>query len=210
MGVFETIISQGIMHSRIPAKTQEARNWYRLMTRTTGAVVRAGGPEAGRIDYGKINTNKLTNDYAHRGVMNIVPGQMYMYHYDPKHKDTLPYYDRFPVIFPFRVEKDRFWGINLHYLDLRHRAILMDALYDLRNNNRYDETTKLKMSYQILKGASQYRYFAPCVKNYLFSHTKSKFILINPAEWDIAAFLPTESFSKKTKAQVWAESRKAM
>lgn len=25
-------------------------------------------------------------------------GQMYMFYYDPKHKKTLPYYDRFPLI----------------------------------------------------------------------------------------------------------------
>lgn len=127
--------------------------------------------------------------------------------YDPKWKDELPFYDRFPLVFPFRVESDRFWGINLHYLPLRPRAILMDALYDLKNNDRYDTSTKLKMSYQTLNNASKFKYFKPCVKCYLFSHMKSQFMYINPTEWDVALWLPTEKFTKATKTQVWAATK---
>jgi hypothetical protein len=31
---------------------------------------------------------------------------------------------------------------------------------------------------------------------------------IYPSEWDVALFLPTERFAKKSKTQVWAESKK--
>jgi len=34
-------------------------------------------------------------------VDSVEPGGMYMFLYDPKTKAKLPYFDRFPLIFPF-------------------------------------------------------------------------------------------------------------
>ena len=208
MGIFENLLLAGVRAGQMPARTEQARNWYRLMARATGAKIREGGTRAGRIDFGKINEQKLLATYADRGQTTIVPGAMYMYHYDPKFKEELPFYDTFPVVFPFRVEGDRFWALNLHYLDYRYRAILMDALYDITNNKKYDETTRLQMTYKLLLSSSKFKYFKPCVKQYLFSNVKSKLIYIYPSEWDIAAFMPVEKFQKQTKTQVWADSKK--
>ena len=208
MGVFETILKDGISRGHLPAKTQGARTWYRDAARDFGSRIRVGGEEKGRIDYGKTNPATLMKDYPQNMTDSIMPGSMYMYHYDPKHKDTLPYYDRFPLVFPFRVEKDRFWAINLHYLPLPHRAILMDALYDLANNKRYDATTSLKMSYKMLSKAAKFRYFAPCVKCYLISHLRTKLMYVEPEAWDVAIFLPTARWSGATASQVYAESKK--
>ena len=36
---------------------------------------------------------------------------------------------------------------------------------------------------------------------------KSPLLLIEPADWEIAIFLPTESFRKVDKNTVWSESR---
>ena len=52
------------------------------------------------------------------------------------------------------------------------------------------------------------RYFKPCFKHYLSEHVNSKLLLIEPADWEIAIFLPTESFRKVSKETVWKESRK--
>jgi hypothetical protein len=103
-----------------------------------------------------------------------------------------------------------FYGINLHYLPPSLRANLMDALYSITNNKRYDENTKLRISYATLKNASKYRYFKPCFKHYLASHVKSRFIEIQPVEWDIALFLPTERFEKAGKSKVFADTRKML
>jgi hypothetical protein len=187
--VFDTIITQGVRAGQIPARTDAARTWYR-------------NAAAGKS---RINERKMMRE-AERLTSKIFPGSMYMFFYDPKYKDTLPFYDRFPLIFPFRVESDRFWGINLHYLNLQHRAVLMDGLYDLSNNNRYDETTKLRLSYSMLNRAAKFRYFKPCVKQYLFDQTQSRFMYIYPSEWDIALFLPTERFQKATKGSVHSQS----
>lgn len=191
-GVFDTIITQGVRSGQIPSRTDAARKWYRETA----------------SDYGRISERAMLRRNTDRLTSTIKPGDMYMYMYDPKYKDTLPFYDRFPLVFPFRVESDRFWGINLHYLPLNYRAILMDGLYDLVNNKRYDESTRLRMSYQALSSASKFRYFEPCVKQYLFSQLNSKFMYVYPSEWDIALFLPTERFAKASKTQVFANSRK--
>lgn len=207
MGVFEKILYDGISRGHVPAKTLSAREWYREAGRNFEAKIRK---DQSRVDFRRNLDKKIMKDYKNREEEIVKPGQMYMYRYDPKYKDTLPYYDRFPLIFPFRVKSDRFWGINLHYLPLPLRAKLMDSLHDITNNNRYDDSTKLKISYQILNSSSKMRYFKPCVKQYLFTHTRSKFMYIRPEEWDISIFLPLENFAKKTKSQVWSITKESL
>ena len=141
----------------------------------------------------------------------IRPGYMYLYMYNPKHKATLPFYDRYPLVFPFKAVEGGFLGINLHYLPPILRARLMDALYDRVSNKKYDETTRLKISYEILNSASRYRYFEPCIKRYLYSHLQTKFLLIPANEWDYALFIPFERFEKQgmriNKEIVFRDSR---
>jgi len=132
-------------------------------------------------------------------------GKMYLFTYSAKHKDTLPYWDRFPLIFPIEYYSDGFLGINLHYLPPMLRARLMDTLRQTANNNKLNKTTKLRISYEILKGAAKYRYFKPCVKRYLFSHVASNFLYISPDEWDIALMLPMQSFQTSTRPYITAE-----
>jgi len=190
--VFDTIITTGVRAGQIPARTDAARAWYRDAAQS----------------FGKVNERRLLAGDATRMVNIIKPGNMYMFMYDPKYKETLPYYDRFPMIFPFRVESDRFWGLNLHYLPHTLRARLMDALYDTATNQRFDETTKLRMSYKMLQSASKIKFFEPCVKQYLYTQLNSKFLYVYPSEWDIALFLPLERFAKASKTQVWSQSKK--
>ena len=58
------------------------------------------------------NTNQVLKDT--KMVDRIYPGDMYLFFYDPKMKDTLPYYDRMPLVLPFSLVTDGFYGINLH------------------------------------------------------------------------------------------------
>jgi hypothetical protein len=129
-----------------------------------------------------------------------------MFFYDPKGKATLPYYDIFPMIFPIGFQEGGFLGINLHYLPPYYRAKLMDALYSTANNNKYDESTKLKISYEMLNSASKFGAFAPCVKRYLWDHVQSKFLYVEPTNWDTALMLPLERFQKATKTKVFNDS----
>ena len=189
--VFDDLLAKGVRAGEVPARTDSARAWYRDRARTT-----------------RIQPQTLIKSDRERLTSRVMIGRMYHFFYDPKHKKTLPYYDRFPLIFPFKRVRGGFLGINLHYLPLRLRAKLMDELYGLTRDNRYDEDTRLKISYNVLNGAAKYKYFKPCVKHYLTPHVKSRFLEVYAAEWDIALFLPTERFVGAGKGKVQADSRK--
>ena len=131
---------------------------------------------------------------------------MYFYSYDPKLKQILPYYDRFPLIIPIEKYDDGFLGLNLHYLSTKQRLILLDKLYATLNNKKYDDTTKLKINYNILSHARRYKEFEPCVKRYLYSHLRSRIMEIPADDWEIGLFLPTEQFVKATATKVQRDS----
>jgi hypothetical protein len=192
--IFDNILIQGARQGIIPARTNAARDWYRsaagkLMSNITPGVFEKRTDEA-------------------RKVSSMEFGYMYAFKYDPKTKNDLPYYDTFPLIFPVRMDSDGFLGINFHYLPPVLRAKLMNALYSTLTNKKYDDTTKVKISYSILQSASKYRFFKPMLKKYLRSHVRSQFLEVQVNEWDIAIFLPTESFRKADTGRVWEESRK--
>ncbi len=192
--VFDTIITQGVRSGQIPARTQQSRDWFR--------------ETAGKMR--NINERSLMRGDQARLTSTPIPGSMYMFNYDPKWKDELPYYDRFPLVFPFRKVPGGFYGLNLHYLPPPLRARLMDALYDYANNTRYDESTRIKLNYQLLTSIAKLRFFSPCVKHYLNEHVRSRFMYVYPSEWDIALFLPTERFTKQSKTQVWNDSKRML
>lgn len=190
MSMFQNIINI----DKAPAsnyRSEESRKWFRQQA----------------VKVRTVDVQKLLVRSREFARTRIIIGQMYMFAYDPKHKDTLPYYDRYPLIFPFKKVKDGFLGINLHYLPIVLRAKLMDNLYDLVNNDAYDETTKLRLSYNILDSAAKFRYFKPCVKHYLNNQMDSKFYFIHPDEWEAALFLPTHKFKNALPSQVYKDSR---
>ena len=190
--VFDTILNKGVRAGEIPARTETSRDWYRKTAQS----------------YKTVNERQMMVNGKERLTMRPMVGSMYMYYYDPKHKATLPYYDAFPLVFPYKKVEGGFMGINLHYLPLPLRAKLMDALYDVSNNERYDETTRLKLNYNVLNSTAKFKYFKPCIKHYLTDQMRSRFLYVYPSEWDMALFLPLERFRGASKQKVWAESKK--
>jgi hypothetical protein len=146
------------------------------------------------------NTDQLTT--------TIMPGHLYMYIYDPKLKETLPYYDRFPLVFPYRKTQDGFIGLNMHYLPYNLRIGLLDSLLVFKNNNRLDETTRLKYSWAVIDGVSRYNAAKPCIKQYLMPHVRSQFRRVNANDWATAMLLPVERFVGASKQEVWADSKR--
>lgn len=145
---------------------------------------------------------------------NEAIGKMFMYFYDAKHKATLPYYDQVPCIFIIEKYKDGYLGLNMHYLAYRERAILLDALFELENNSKIPANKKLKISYGIIKSFAQSPLAQPCIKRYLYSQIRSRFIAVPSDEWHIVAMLPYQQFvdkdgSKVSARKVWTDSRKA-
>jgi hypothetical protein len=183
-----------LQSSGYPARSEKARVWFREQLRTLG---------------GSINRKTLLNDPELRRTQTPKWGYMYMFVYDPKFKDTLPYYDRFPM--SIMVEPDEngtgFYGINLHYLHPMTRAAFLDRLFDtLGKENEPEEKTRLRIRYDLISKAKRFREFKPCFKHYLFDHIKSRIAKVNPVDWETAVFLPTEHFAKANKTKVWKES----
>jgi hypothetical protein len=137
----------------------------------------------------------------------IAPGRMYLFAYEAK-TENLPYFDKFPLIFPFSMVDGGFYGINLHYLPHLMRAQLMDALMGLAEDDKMNGSKKLALSYSILNSISKSKYVAPCVKHYLNSQVQSRFLLINSNDWQKALFLPLEKFQGATRQQVYKDSRR--
>ena len=182
-------LEQEAFRAGIQARTKASMAWFRAQV--AGIKV----SRAGLMSQGPQRTRRSV-------------GSMYHFQYDPKLKKTLPYYDRFPLCIPIKGAKGGFHGLNLHYLHPVVRARFLDVLMDYANNDKYNRSTKMMLSYQLLKGTSNLKEFKPCFKHYLNEHIKSQFLLIEPADWEIAIFLPTESFRKETKSTVWGKSRK--
>ena len=177
----------------INPRTQESREWFRRrIQRLT-----------------RINRNALMREQEINRRASHSYGSMFMYFYDPKHKKKLPYYDRFPLTIPVEPAEGGFRGINLHYLPPVLRAKFLDALLNVTNNKKYDESTKFRLTYELLKGARNLRYFKPCFKHYLLSQVKSRFAEVPAPEWEIATFLPTAQWEKASAGRVYSDSRKA-
>lgn len=190
--LFDQILAQGMRAGQMPGRSSTARNWYREKAKSLG----------------KINETSLLRGDNDRLKQRFGLGNMYFFMYDPKHKKTLPYYDTFPLIFPIDISEKHILGINFHYLPHKLRAKLMDALYEHVTNERYDEKTKMKISYGILKSATKYREFKPTIKKYLKTHIRSRLVYIHPAEWDAALFLNVAQFEGANQTKVWQDSRK--
>jgi hypothetical protein len=165
-------------------RTRDARNWLKNNLRDL-----------------KVNRKSITGD-EDRYATRILPGKMYFFAYSPKLSDVLPYYDLFPLVIPIEKYNDGFLGLNLHYLPINYRLLLLTKLYQLKNNNKFDETTKLRISYDLLSGTKRYKEYEPCVKRYLYSHLRSRLIDIGANNWENAIFLPAEQFRKKNSSTV--------
>jgi hypothetical protein len=175
----------------VSSNTSDSLDWFRKQLRAMKRVSRAN----------------LLKDPDVKVANRILPGRMYMYFYDPKHKQTLPYYDRFPLIIAVKPVKGGFMGLNMHYLPPILRAKLMDGMLDYKAEDT-DFNTKLRITLGRLSSISKLRFYKPCLKQYLSSKVTSRVVQVPSADWDFTLFLPSEQFKKANTSKVWADSRK--
>ena len=177
----------------IQARTAESQKWFRQKVK----------------DLGKVRPHDIIKDSALVEKKRFRLGDMHMFFYDPKHRKTLPFYDNFPLAIMVDVAPKGFYGLNLHYLSYPTRAKFLDKILDYTNNKRYDEDTRFNLTYGLLKSVNKLKEFQPCFKHYLTEHVDSQIVKVEAPEWEIAIFLPTEMFKKKSKTYVWGQSKKA-
>lgn len=174
-------VSKEMNFGGLRPRSEQARSWL-----------------ASKVSEMRITSNRsnILNDPT-RVVSRAFIGRMYFYHYDPKHKETLPVWDKFPLVIPMEYYSDGFLAMNLHYLDPYTRLLLLDRLQDFINNDKYDDTTRFNLSYKLLSQSRRYNMVQQCIKRYLFAHIRSSLIYIEPDNWETAIFLPTQKMVYK-------------
>ena len=182
--------------SKVKAKGKQAMSWFRNVVKKTRA---AAFPAAtGRAD---IMGDRNTGVQAMPTI-----GRLYLFQYNAKWKDILPYWDVWPLIFPFDFAANGFNGINLHYLPPNARIDLMLRLIKAQGGSgNLTEKYKLKLSYNII---TNYPPAKPCIKRYLFSHVQGRgFYGIKGEDWSYAASLPLQKFKGASETTVWGDSK---
>lgn len=139
----------------------------------------------------------------------LSPGTMYQFYYSAKNKDTLPYYDKFPLLLPFGVDDKHFIGLNLHYLGLKYRLVLFHKLLQFNSDKTLSENARFELNWKVLSNAAKLPEVKPCVKQYLNGYVKSMFLTIPPKDYITALYLPTESFTTNN-TRVWDESSRIL
>jgi len=178
----------------ITPRSKESIKWFRQ--------------KANRLGHGKINRSQLMQEEEMLLKNRTIVGSMFMYFYDPKHKKTLPYYDSFPLGIIVGPAPGGFHALNLHYIPPLLRAKFLDSILDTTTNKKYNQTTRFKLTYELLKNSQRYAEFKPCFKHYLTKHVRSRFALVQPTEWEIATFLPVADWQKASANTIYRDSRK--
>ena len=134
-------------------------------------------------------------------------GVMNMFFYKPQGAAKLEYYDLFPLVIPFRKYTNGFVGINLHYLpfDLRIKLLSKAMVQMGQSTGQADieeaagegvvgaRGDKVLLQWQRIKHNET---VIPIVRRYRAKNVMSKFMVIEPSEFIIAAMLPTARFKK--------------
>ena len=181
--------------SKIKAKSGEAIKWFKKIVKQTQ---RAAFPATtGRKEF--------TGERSIGVTRKPLIGRMYLFQYKAKWDEILPYWDMWPLIFPFKYTNNGFYGINLHYLAPNDRAALMIRLIRSQGKaGNMDENFKLFLSYKIL---TRFKPAIPCIKRYLYGQIQGKGLYgIGGNDWSYAAALPLQKFQKQSAKYVWTQS----
>jgi len=182
-------ISSAAYRARVNPRSKEAQKWFMNNVRNLN-----------------VSRTKVLNDPALKKAGSVQIGDMIMYAYDPKLKNILPYYDRFPLSVVVEIRKDGFDALNLHYINPDIRAKFLDELLKLGPSEPNEKSRLTKIRYNLLKGAAKFAPFKPCYKRYLSEHVKSNVTRVPMTDWEIAIFLPTEQFEKASLSKVFKDS----
>lgn len=162
---------------KLAGDKQKSTAWYQRKIRELG---------------NRVSARRLIN----QGALRRQPsnGKLNMFFYDPKLKNILPYYDRFPLVLPIDSAKGGFLGLNFHYLPIPLRIKLLEVI----------DAKGVDSDYSALK---KVRLIKPTIKHYLTSHLRSGFLRISEEDFLVASLLPVQDFRKASSARVWRDSR---
>ena len=178
---------------KITPRTKAAQEWFLDKVKSIGD--------------GSVDRNALMKSDSLKSSSNTIAGKLYMFWYLPKGKDTLEYFDKFPLVIPLETQGQTLTALNLHYLPIELRQGLFYSLLNRVNNNKFDESTYLKVTYEFLKSNAALKAYKPCVKKYLAERIMGKIVNVPAQEWEIAIHLPTAVWRKKDENYIHNRSR---
>lgn len=143
----------------------------------------------------------IKNNVKGHQVSKPQTGKLYAYIYDAKLKDTLPFWDKYPLIIYLGRGSGAYshlmYGLNLHYIPPKARQqFLEELLKQYANTPTITNSTKLKIDWSKVKG------FAGAdkmIKAYIPGNIKGKIIEVKPSDWANVVMLPTQQFMSKGK-----------
>lgn len=140
-------------------------------------------------------------------------GRLYLFKYDPRHKETLPVWDGNPLVFFFNTfvgdgnygEKgvQYLLGINVHYLRPRERLFLFTNIIKFNNDTALREKSRLRITWNTLKSFAAAPEAQHAVKMYRADHVRSQLIEINPRYWEVVMFMQIQSWGRGSNKAAW-------
>ncbi len=86
--IFDRVLQRGMQAGVTPSVKRESRDWFRQQTKNLS-----------------VSSQRMVRSDRSRLTDRPLLGRMYLFQYDPKGKKTLPYYDRFPLVFPIVLKE---------------------------------------------------------------------------------------------------------
>ena len=151
------------------------------------------------VDWYRRNVADLSNRVTaaalmRSGKLNGIPskGRLNFFFYDPKYKQVLPLYDRFPLVLPLETIPGGFMGLNFHYIRPVQRVSLLNNLQRFATGGM-KPSTRIDATYDGIKGVSITKNM---IKKYLYGHVRSSFLRVDFDEAALAVMLPVQQFKK--------------
>tara|TARA_E500000318_G_C3528350_1_gene199402 strand:+ start:131 stop:655 length:525 start_codon:yes stop_codon:yes gene_type:complete len=151
------------------------------------------------VDWYRKNVADLSNRITaaalmRSGKLNGIPskGRLNFFFYDPKYKQVLPLYDRFPLVLPLETISGGFMGLNFHYIRPVQRVSLLNNLQRFATGGM-KASTRIDATYDGIKSVSITRNM---IKKYLYGHVRSSFLRVDFDEAALAVMLPVQQFKK--------------
>lgn len=172
--------------------------------------------------YNKAKKNPMdpTVVFCENQMMQV--GKLNQFNYNPKHKNTLDYYDKKPLVLSLGViqrKKMRYeLGINLNFIPAPYKWYILDKIQrtysgffqrqkDGRASNNALKQPQIRYRYAAIKAMLSQYGFEFAIRMYIPSR-KSKLYCINYNNWVTASFLSIEKFEGITYKQMIKEFRK--
>ena len=160
------------IYEKIKEKSQgesQSLIWYRSNLKTLSANIQA---EPSRMnEQEKFDSiGALVNQDQNVNRRKVFPGHLCFFEYKAE-TESLPYYDKYPLVYILKVSGGEFWGANLHYLIPKKRLIVVNKL----------EKGQIDIPKVI-------------IHKYLYKRCKSLFLDLAKQEWVTASALPVEDF----------------